>query len=189
MPAAARYTALSPHLSLPAVDKEILRFWREHDIFARSLAQTEDGAEWVCYEGPPTANGRPGVHHVEARVFKDVFPRYQTMRGFHVRRQAGWDCHGLPVEIAVEKELGLAREIVRLVQAARKEAGFAVTDRIRLFWSAAGATAEAMREHAEDIADTVLATEVTERVSGTAGGPHEWAGEETELGIRFWLTR
>ena len=63
-------------------------------------------SRWVFYEGPPTANGTPGTHHVEARVFKDVFPRYRTMKGYHVPRKAGWDCHGLPVELAVEKELG-----------------------------------------------------------------------------------
>ena len=69
-----------------------------------------DGPPWVFYEGPPTANGMPGTHHVEARVFKDVFPRFQTMKGHHVPRKAGWDCHGLPVELAVEKELGLHRQ-------------------------------------------------------------------------------
>ncbi|MGI8815857.1 MAG: isoleucine--tRNA ligase [Pseudonocardia sp.] len=95
-------------MELAAVDHEVLAFWREHDIFARTVSQTAGGPEWVFYEGPPTANGRPGTHHVEARVFKDVFPRFKTMKGFHVTRQAGWDCHGLPVEIAVEKELGLS---------------------------------------------------------------------------------
>ena len=63
---------------------------------------------WTFYEGPPTANGMPGVHHIEARVFKDVFPRFKTMQGYHVPRRGGWDCHGLPVEVAVEKELGLS---------------------------------------------------------------------------------
>ena len=76
------------------------------DTFARSVADTADGEPWTFYEGPPTANGTPGTHHVEARVFKDVFPRFKTMKGRHVARKAGWDCHGLPVEIAVEKELG-----------------------------------------------------------------------------------
>jgi isoleucyl-tRNA synthetase len=79
-----------------------------HDVFIRSLEQTAGGRCWVFYEGPPTANGVPGTHHVEARVFKDVFPRYKTMKGYSVPRRAGWDCHGLPVELAVEKELGLA---------------------------------------------------------------------------------
>jgi isoleucyl-tRNA synthetase len=77
-------------------------------VFARSLEQSEGRPEWVFYEGPPTANGMPGAHHIEARVFKDVFPRFKTMQGHHVTRKAGWDCHGLPVELAVEKELGFS---------------------------------------------------------------------------------
>jgi isoleucyl-tRNA synthetase len=97
-----------PQVDLPAMEREILAFWHEHDTFAKSLAQTEGGEPWTFYEGPPTANGVPGVHHVEARVFKDVFPRFKTMQGRHVVRKAGWDCHGLPVEIAVEKELGFS---------------------------------------------------------------------------------
>ena len=102
----SRYTPLPPQVDLPAMERAVLAFWKDNDTFARSLAQTADGDPWTFYEGPPTANGMPGVHHVEARVFKDVFPRFQTMRGYHVVRKAGWDCHGLPVEIAVEKELG-----------------------------------------------------------------------------------
>ena len=90
------------------MDYQILDFWREHDVFATSLAATEGRPMWVFNEGPPTANGKPGTHHVEARVFKDVFPRYRTMKGYHVPRKAGWDCHGLPVELAVEKELGFS---------------------------------------------------------------------------------
>ena len=86
----------------------MLARWREGKVFERSLEQTADGPQWTFYEGPPTANGMPGVHHVEARVFKDVFPRFKTMQGFHVPRRAGWDCHGLPVEVAVEKELGIS---------------------------------------------------------------------------------
>ncbi|MBX6769932.1 MAG: class I tRNA ligase family protein, partial [Actinomadura rubrobrunea] len=86
----------------------MLRRWRENRIFERSLERTASGPRWTFYEGPPTANGMPGVHHVEARVFKDVFPRFKTMKGFHVPRRAGWDCHGLPVEVAVERELGLS---------------------------------------------------------------------------------
>ena len=83
-------------------------FWREHAIFEASTAARQNGQPWTFYEGPPTANGMPGTHHIEARVFKDVFPRYQTMKGKYVTRKAGWDCHGLPVEIAVEKELGFS---------------------------------------------------------------------------------
>ncbi len=101
-----RYAAVPAHVDLPALDKEVLAFWRDHDIFARSVQQSEGREPWVFYEGPPTANGMPGTHHVEARVFKDLFPRYRTMKGYHVPRKAGWDCHGLPVELAVEKELG-----------------------------------------------------------------------------------
>ena len=93
---------------LPAIEHEVLARWRDGEFFRRSLEQTAAGPLWTFYEGPPTANGTPGVHHVEARVFKDAFPRFKTMRGFHVPRRAGWDCHGLPVEVAVEKELGLA---------------------------------------------------------------------------------
>ncbi|MBI1351854.1 MAG: isoleucine--tRNA ligase [Actinomycetales bacterium] len=100
------YRAVPPQVDLPEMEHEILRFWDDQDVFARSVAQSEGRPLWVFYEGPPTANGTPGTHHVEARVFKDVFPRYRTMKGYYVPRIAGWDCHGLPVELAVEKELG-----------------------------------------------------------------------------------
>jgi isoleucyl-tRNA synthetase len=100
------YDPLPPHVDLPALDREVIERWRESKVFQRSVDATASGPQWTCYEGPPTANGMPGVHHVEARTFKDVFPRYRTMRGYHVPRIAGWDCHGLPVELAVEKELG-----------------------------------------------------------------------------------
>ncbi|MDR1768763.1 MAG: isoleucine--tRNA ligase, partial [Propionibacteriaceae bacterium] len=100
------YNPVPTMLDLPAMEHDILRFWDDNDTFAKSLEQTSGGAPWTFYEGPPTANGMPGTHHIEARVFKDVFPRFKTMQGFHVDRKAGWDCHGLPVELAVEKELG-----------------------------------------------------------------------------------
>jgi isoleucyl-tRNA synthetase len=103
-----RYTPVPPQVDLPRMERDILAFWDENKTFDASLRQTEGGAPWTFYEGPPTANGQPGVHHVEARVFKDVFPRFKTMQGHHVVRKAGWDCHGLPVEIAVEKELGFS---------------------------------------------------------------------------------
>lgn len=104
-----RYTPLPAQIQpLSSMDHEVLAFWRENDIFARSVDRTADGETWVFFEGPPTANGKPGTHHLEARIFKDVFPRFKTMKGYHVPRRAGWDCHGLPVEIAVEKELGLS---------------------------------------------------------------------------------
>jgi isoleucyl-tRNA synthetase len=89
-----------------AMEAEITRFWDVNQIFEKSLERTASGPSWSFYEGPPTANGTPGTHHVEARVFKDLIPRHRTMKGFHVPRKAGWDCHGLPVELAVEKELG-----------------------------------------------------------------------------------
>ncbi|MDP9445380.1 MAG: isoleucine--tRNA ligase, partial [Actinomycetota bacterium] len=100
------YRPVPPQVDLPALEREVLQLWRANRTFDRSLEQTADGPRWTCYEGPPTANGRPGTHHVEARVFKDVFPRFKTMQGQRVDRKAGWDCHGLPVELAVEKELG-----------------------------------------------------------------------------------
>jgi isoleucyl-tRNA synthetase len=100
------YRLVPAQVDLPALDHEVLHFWHANSVFARSLEQTEGRPTWIFYEGPPTANGMPGTHHIESRVFKDVFPRYKTMKGFHVARKAGWDCHGLPVELAVEKELG-----------------------------------------------------------------------------------
>jgi isoleucyl-tRNA synthetase len=90
------------------MERSILDFWRTNSIFEASTQAREGAQPWTFYEGPPTANGMPGTHHIEARVFKDVFPRYQTMKGKYVTRKAGWDCHGLPVEIAVEKELGFS---------------------------------------------------------------------------------
>ncbi len=92
---------------LPALELEVLERWRQRDVFAESLRERERAQQWVFYEGPPTANGPPGAHHVLSRVFKDIYPRFQTMRGYRVERKGGWDCHGLPVEIAVEQELGI----------------------------------------------------------------------------------
>ena len=99
---------LPAQVDLPALEHEVLARWERDRVFERSLEQTKAGTPWVFYEGPPTANGKPGTHHVEARVFKDLFPRFKTMQGHHVPRKAGWDCHGLPVELAVEKELGFS---------------------------------------------------------------------------------
>jgi isoleucyl-tRNA synthetase len=101
------YRSVDPQQSFPELELAVLERWRERDVFAQSLANRADAEPWVFYEGPPTANGRPGAHHVLARVFKDIYPRYKTMRGYRVERKGGWDCHGLPVEIAVEKQLGL----------------------------------------------------------------------------------
>ncbi len=91
----------------PALEEEVLSFWREHDVFAETLKQSQGRPHFSFNEGPPTANGKPGIHHVLARSFKDAFPRYKTMRGYHVPRKAGWDTHGLPVEHEIEKELGI----------------------------------------------------------------------------------
>jgi isoleucyl-tRNA synthetase len=98
---------VDPKQDLPAMELAVLERWRERDVFARSLRLREGAERWVFYEGPPTANGPPGSHHVLSRVFKDVYPRYHTMHGRLVERKGGWDCHGLPVEIAVEQKLGI----------------------------------------------------------------------------------
>jgi isoleucyl-tRNA synthetase len=100
--------AVDPEQSFPELEERVLERWRERRVFERSLEQRRGAEQFVFYEGPPTANGRPGAHHVLARVFKDIYPRYKTMRGFYVERKGGWDCHGLPVEIAVEQQLGIA---------------------------------------------------------------------------------
>jgi isoleucyl-tRNA synthetase len=94
--------------SFPELEQRMLERWRERDVFHRSLSQREGAEIWSFYEGPPTANGRPGSHHVLSRVFKDIYPRYKAMCGYRVPRKAGWDCHGLPVEIEVEKQLGIS---------------------------------------------------------------------------------
>ena len=107
MRSASPFHPLASAIDLPEAERRRIEWWQEHRIFQRSLERTADGPLWVFYEGPPTANGTPGTHHVEARVFKDVFPRFRTMKGYRVPRRAGWDCHGLPVELAVERELGL----------------------------------------------------------------------------------
>jgi isoleucyl-tRNA synthetase len=102
------FEPVDPKQSFPELEERVLARWREEDVFARSLANREGAEVWSFYEGPPTANGRPGSHHVLARVFKDVYPRYRTMCGYRVPRKAGWDCHGLPVELEVEKQLGIS---------------------------------------------------------------------------------
>jgi isoleucyl-tRNA synthetase len=99
--------AVDSRQELPELELEVLERWRERDVFAESLRARAGAKQWVFYEGPPTANGPPGSHHVLSRVFKDIYPRFQTMRGYRVERKGGWDCHGLPVEIAVEQELGI----------------------------------------------------------------------------------
>src|ERR671918_882097 len=104
------YRSVSPQVSFPEMEARILESWRANDVFRRSLEARRDAPAWVFYEGPPTANGKPGIHHVEARAFKDIFCRFQAMRGHYVERKGGWDCHGLPVEIQVEKELGITQK-------------------------------------------------------------------------------
>ena len=101
----ARYRPVGPP-DFPALERRILERWRAERVFERTLELRKDAPEWVFYEGPPTANGRPGIHHVESRTFKDIYPRFKTMTGHRVPRKAGWDCHGLPVELEVEKEIG-----------------------------------------------------------------------------------
>ena len=97
-------------LNLPNVAKEMLEYWAEKSIFEKSVTTREGNKPFVFFEGPPSANGLPGVHHVLARAIKDIFPRYKTMKGFQVKRKAGWDTHGLPIELGVEKELGITKE-------------------------------------------------------------------------------
>ncbi len=100
------FRPVSPKLNVNQMEEGILAYWKEKDVFHKTLKERKGNPEYVFYEGPPTANGRPGVHHVLARAFKDIFPRYKTMQGYYVSRRGGWDTHGLPVEIEVEKKLG-----------------------------------------------------------------------------------
>src|SRR5881394_1335840 len=102
---------VDPRPDFPRLEEEVLARWRERDVFHESLRRREGAPRWVFYEGPPTANGPPGTHHVLSRVFKDIYPRFQTMRGRYVERKGGWDCHGLPVEIAVEEKLGISSKM------------------------------------------------------------------------------
>ncbi len=102
------FDPVDTRLDLVDLERRVLTQWRDDKVFERSLEQRAGAQEWVFYEGPPTANGRPGIHHVWARLFKDLFPRFHTMRGKYVARKGGWDCHGLPVEVEVEKELGFS---------------------------------------------------------------------------------
>lgn len=97
-------------LSLTELANEVLKHWEDNDIFAKSLENRKNKKPFVFYEGPPSANGIPGIHHVMARAIKDIFCRYKTMKGYLVERKAGWDTHGLPVEIGVEKKLSITKE-------------------------------------------------------------------------------
>ncbi len=140
------FKPVSPRLDVPAMEEAILHFWQREQIFKKTLEYRAGRPEYVFYEGPPTANGRPGVHHVLARSFKDMFPRYKTMRGYHVVRRGGWDTHGLPVEIEVEKKHGFTNKqqieaygIARFNQECRKSVFEYIRDWSRLtdriaFW-------------------------------------------------------
>ena len=98
------------NLDYAQVADEILKFWQDENIFEKSITTREGNPTYTFYEGPPSANGTPGIHHVMARAIKDIFCRYKTLRGFRVERKAGWDTHGLPIELGVEKELGITKE-------------------------------------------------------------------------------
>ncbi len=97
-------------LDLSEVNGKVLKKWDENQVFAKSMTEREGCPSFVFFEGPPSANGMPGIHHVMARTIKDIFCRYKTMKGFQVKRKAGWDTHGLPVELGVEKALGITKE-------------------------------------------------------------------------------
>src|SRR3954462_11493953 len=102
------FQLLPPERSADELEREILSRWESEDLFRQTLEKNAHGKPWVFFEGPPTANGRPGIHHVFARTIKDLFCRHRAMKGYRVERKAGWDTHGLPVEIEVEKQLGIS---------------------------------------------------------------------------------
>ncbi|MCK5181273.1 MAG: class I tRNA ligase family protein, partial [Dehalococcoidia bacterium] len=102
------FREVSTKINFVQLENDILRFWKEQRIFNKSIERRKKGPHYAFYEGPPTANGSPGIHHVLSRVFKDVIPRYKAMKGYYTPRIAGWDTHGLPVELEVEKELGFS---------------------------------------------------------------------------------
>lgn len=104
------FKAVNPKVDIQKLEREQLEFWRTNRIFERSMEERKGAVPYVTYEGPPTVNGEPGVHHVLARAFKDIFPRYKTMQGFYALRKGGWDTHGLPVEISIERELGFTNK-------------------------------------------------------------------------------
>ncbi|HLT86125.1 MAG TPA: class I tRNA ligase family protein, partial [Sphingobacterium sp.] len=97
-------------LNLPEIGREILERWESNNIFEKSISNRPANKPYTFYEGPPSANGMPGIHHVMARSIKDIFCRYKTLKGFQVKRKGGWDTHGLPIELAVEKTLGITKE-------------------------------------------------------------------------------
>ena len=97
--------------SFSQLEQSVIDFWKTHSIFQKSIAKDAPKGDFVFYEGPPTANGKPGVHHVISRAYKDIFLRYKTMQGYRVARKGGWDTHGLPVELAIEKRLGFTQKL------------------------------------------------------------------------------
>jgi len=102
------FRPVNSRVDLPQVEENILKWWQDNGIFERSVAARQGCPRFVLYEGPPTANGSPGIHHVLSRIFKDIIPRYKAMKGYYTPRIAGWDTHGLPVELEVEKKLGFS---------------------------------------------------------------------------------
>ena len=100
------FKPVSSQVKFPHLEEEVLHYWKQNNSFKKSMQLREQNERYVFFEGPPTANGRPGLHHVLARAFKDLIPRYQTMKGKYVLRKGGWDTHGLPVELEVEKKIG-----------------------------------------------------------------------------------
>src|SRR3989304_2973705 len=102
------FKPVSSRVNFPQIEEKILAWWRDKNIFEQSVKSRQGGPRFVLFEGPPTANGKPGIHHVLSRVFKDIIPRYKAMKGYYTPRIAGWDTHGLPVELEVERELGFS---------------------------------------------------------------------------------
>lgn len=101
------YKKINPDMNFVGRELEVLDFWKKNKIFEKTLEKTKDGKEFSFYDGPPTANGKPHIGHILTRVMKDIIPRFKTMKGYHATRIAGWDTHGLPVELEVEKQLGM----------------------------------------------------------------------------------
>ncbi|MCK4961315.1 MAG: class I tRNA ligase family protein, partial [Anaerolineales bacterium] len=102
------FRPVGSQLKLPQIEEKVLQWWKENKIFERSVENRKGGTRFTLYEGPPTANGSPGIHHVLSRIFKDIIPRHRAMKGYYTPRIGGWDTHGLPVELEVERELGLS---------------------------------------------------------------------------------
>jgi isoleucyl-tRNA synthetase len=102
------FRPVGSRVNLPQLEENMLKLWKEKKVFQRSVDGRQGGPLFMLYEGPPTANGSPGIHHVLSRIFKDIIPRYKAMKGYYAPRIAGWDTHGLPVELEVEKELGFS---------------------------------------------------------------------------------